>query len=74
MPLEHGTRDDHLGTLRRAKANKITSVWSGDLRRNAYLRESLNFGIEEGILKVEDYDYAEAQESGFNIIWLKSEF
>ena len=69
MQLLHGTQEDHLGTLRRAKENEIDYIWSGDVRRNPYLAENINFGIEEGIIQA-DYEELE-QESGWLITWLK---
>lgn len=74
MELIYGTRDEHLATLRRAKNNGLASVWSGDVRRNPYLRENLAFAESEGIVELESYDNAEAQESGWNITWLKTVF
>jgi hypothetical protein len=73
MNLTHGPREEHLATLRRAKAANLTSIWSGDLR-NPYLRENLNFAQTEGILSLEPYDNREAQESGFIITWLRDDF
>ena len=70
MTLEHGTRQEHIETLQRAKENEVSSIWSGDLR-NDYLRENLAFAEEEGIIKASPYDYADAQESGFDIEWLE---
>lgn len=74
IELIHGTREDHLATLRRALAGGVQSVWSGDLRRNAYLRENVAFAEAEGILTTKPYDDRDAQESGLTLTWLKSDF
>jgi hypothetical protein len=69
MILEHGTREDHLGTLERAREAGIDRVWTGDIRRNAYLRENLRFGQEEGIITVEMVEDYEGQQSDFLLTW-----
>jgi len=74
MELNHGTREEHPGTLRRAKANGVGSVWSGDPGRNAYLRENLAFAEEEGILSPEPYDDPVGQKSGLVFRWLREDF
>lgn len=68
MILEHGTREEHIGTLKRAKDHNVMSIWSGDIRRNAYLRENLAFAEDEGFVKLTPYELE--QESGWNIEWL----
>jgi hypothetical protein len=69
MNLVHGTAAEHIGTLLRACENNVTSVWSGSLRHNAYLRENLDYGVEAGLIKLKDYDHREAQESGYTITY-----
>jgi hypothetical protein len=65
--LRHGTIDEHLGTLKRAKEAGLSYVWSGDIRRNPYLAENLRFGEEFGILTTE---WVESdQESGWLVFW-----
>ena len=66
--FEHGTRDDHVATLRRAKDAGVRSIWSGDIRRNAYLRENLAFAEREGFVRLTEYE--SDQESGWDIEWL----
>jgi len=65
--------EEYRGTLRRAKDGGLTSIWSGDLR-NEYLRNALQFAVDQGIVELEPYDHKEAQESGFNVTWLKEDF
>ena len=66
-PLEHGTEVEHRATLERAKKNGLSYVWSGDVRRNAYLRENLRFGVASGIITTK---WVESdQESGWEIFW-----
>jgi hypothetical protein len=72
MTLEHGSREEHLATLQRAKAGGLRNVWSGDIRRNRYLSENLKFGEEEKIIDLEWYDNREDQESGYKVKWLKN--
>jgi hypothetical protein len=78
LKLEHGTREEHLGTLRRAfkglkeDGESYFYVWSGDIRRNPYLAENLDFGANEGIIDLEDVEYS--QESGWNVKFLKENF
>lgn len=67
--LEHGTREEHIATLKRSKAAELESIWSGDMR-NPYLRENLQFAEHEKIVKLTPYDSREAQESGWTIEWL----
>lgn len=71
MTLEHGTEEEHIGTLERAKQRGENSfyVWSGDLRRNAYLRENLNFGVDRGLIRLEEVDMS--QETGYDVFFLK---
>ena len=52
MKLEYGTKEEHLATAKRAKDNNVTSIWTGDLARNAYLRDNLSFIQEENIATV----------------------
>jgi len=71
MKLCHGSIKEHLGTLRRANSKGIDSVWSGDIRRNAYLYENLCFGEYYEIIDVNlKVDYKE-QYSSFKMTWLK---
>jgi hypothetical protein len=70
MELEHGTRQEHLETWQRAKARGVDSAWTGDARRNPYLRESLTFGEEEHIIKhLEIKTYWDQQHSDFVWEW-----
>lgn len=71
MELIYGTREEHIGTLRRAKENGVTSAWTGDIRRNVYLRENLAFAEEEGIIaKLQIEENYEGQYSDFVWEWL----
>jgi len=65
--LEYGTEEEHRATLNRAKEGELSYVWSGDIRRNAYLRENLRFGEEAGILTTKWIE--SDQESGWKISW-----
>lgn len=69
--LRHGTEEEHRATLKRAKENDISYVWSGDLR-NPYLLENLRFGQDVGLIEVEFVEYYEAQESGYRIKYLEA--
>lgn len=69
MDLKIGTRAEHLGTAKRAKENNVRSVWTGDVARNAYLRENLVFIEEEGLAEVTLEENYEAQESNYIIKW-----
>jgi hypothetical protein len=69
--LEQGTRREHLDTLIRANKGNLSYVWSGDIRRNPYLRENLQFALDEEIIEATFVEYYEAQESGWKIEWLK---
>jgi len=69
--LKYGTEYEHIETLKRAKNKNICSIWSGDISRNTYLQENLNFAEELGIIKL--IPYMESQESGWNIVWLKND-
>lgn len=71
MELKQGTRKEHLDTLIRAYKGGLTYVWSGDIRRNAYLRENLDFAVDEGIIDITFIEDYTAQESGWSIKWLK---
>lgn len=67
MELKHGTREEHLATLKRAKNGGLSYVWSGDIRRSPYLRENLQFAVEEGIITTE---WVESdQESGWLVVF-----
>lgn len=68
--FKHGTEQEHKNTLKRAKDNGVSYVWSGDLR-TPYFRENLHYGIAAGIIEVEAVNYYEAQESGYIITFLK---
>ena len=68
ISLQYGTREEHVATLRRAKNSGVRSIWSGDIRRNDYLRENLSFAEQEGFVKLTEYEYD--QESGWDIQWL----
>lgn len=68
--LRHGTEEEHLATLKRAKENGVSYVWSGNLR-NPYLLENLRFGQDAGLIEVEFMEYYEAQESGYRIKYLE---
>ena len=71
MNLTHGTEEEHIATLKRAHAAKLSSIWSGDLR-NRYLSENLDYAVEKGIIELEPYDSPSAQESGYTITWLRA--
>lgn len=68
MVLTFGSREEHIATLRRAKAAGVNSVWSGDIARNQYLQENLQLAEAEKILKLEPYTMH--QESGWKFEWL----
>lgn len=66
MTLQYGTEAEHRDVLERAKRDKLSYVWSGDLR-SAFLRENLNYGQFLGLLET---TYVEStQESGYQILW-----
>ena len=67
MVLKHGTEEEHRATLQRAKANGVEYIWSGDIRRNKYLAENFNFGIQEGIFEATEAE--DTQETGWWIKW-----
>ena len=69
MKLEYGTKEEHLATVKRAKDNNVTSIWTGDIARNAYLRENLSFIQEENIATVTLEENYTAQESNYIIKW-----
>lgn len=69
MALEYGTKEEHLATAKRAKDNNVTSIWTGDIARNAYLRENLSFIQEENIATVTLEENYTAQESNYIIKW-----
>lgn len=69
VALEMGSRKEHLETLVRANRNNVSYVWSGAIRLSSYLRENLQFAIDEGIIKATPTE--EAQESGWTIEWLR---
>lgn len=69
MKLEYGTKEEHLATANRAKDNNVTSIWTGDIARNAYLRENLSFIQEENIATVTLEENYTAQESNYIIKW-----
>lgn len=69
MKLEYGTYKEHKATAQRAKDNNLNSIWTGDLKRNPYLRENLSFIQEKGLAEVDlkvDYD---GQSSSYVIKW-----
>lgn len=66
--LEQGTREEHIATLRRARTAGVKTVWSGDVRRNPYLRENLKFAETERMVRLTPYE-AE-QETGWRLTWL----
>lgn len=70
MELQHGTEQEHLASLERAKQAGLSSIWSGDVRRNAYLRENMVFAEKRGIAKFTFYEDYYGQESGWNVEWL----
>ena len=67
---QYGTREEHIATLQRAKYNKLFYVWSGQLRSD-YLRENLNFAVENGFIKLTEYETK--QESGYHVEWMDKE-
>lgn len=67
--LKYGTEEEHRATLDRARENGVTYVWSGDIRRNPYLAENLQFGVDNKIITTTFVE--NDQESGWEITWLK---
>lgn len=65
---QEGTKEEHRATLRRAREAGVDYIWSGDIRRNPYLAENLQFGIDNKVLSAEWVE--RDQESGWNIVWL----
>lgn len=70
MKLVHGTREDHIATAERAKSNNIRSIWTGDIARNEYLQENLDFIQMEGLATVTFEDNVAAQQSNYIIHWM----
>jgi hypothetical protein len=68
MKLIHGTEQEHRDTLKRAKANGVEYIWSGDMRRNRYLTENFAFALENKIFEVTEAK--DSQETGWWIKWL----
>jgi hypothetical protein len=68
MKLIHGTEQEHRDTLKRAKANGVEYIWSGDMRGNRYLAENFNFALENKIF--EATEAKDSQETGWWIKWL----
>ncbi len=68
MKLIHGTEQEHRDTLKRAKANGVEYIWSGDMRRNRYLAENFDFALENKIF--EATEAKDSQETGWWIKWL----
>ena len=68
-PLKYGTKEEHLETLKQARKTRVDYVWSGDVRRNPYLAESLQFGVDNKIIEIQPDE--RDQESGWRIIWLQ---
>lgn len=66
--FHYGNEAEHRATLNRAKSAGIKYLWSGDVRRNAYLEENLRFAEEFGIIKTKWVE--SSQESGWEIEWL----
>lgn len=69
MNLQYGTTEEHLNTAKRAKANNITYVWSGDIRHNPYLAENLEFIQYKNLATVQFKENYDGQESGFILKW-----
>ena len=69
MNLVHGTKEEHLETIKKARENNISYVWSGHLRRSPYLLENLKFAMEIGAFNTTFVDSAINQESGFDVTW-----
>ena len=69
MNLTHGTLEEHLATIQRAKENDLTYIPSAILRRNLYLSENIEFIQERNLAIVEFVENYEEQESGYNIKW-----
>jgi len=60
--------EEYLGTIKRAKENDVSYIWSGDLLRNEYLRNCLAYGGSNNLLSL---TYVEMeQETGYNVRWL----
>jgi hypothetical protein len=70
METVHGTLDEHKATIVRAKAANPSglSVWTGDIRRNAYLRENLEVMRFLNVADIE-LDDSDDQQSNFVIRW-----
>ena len=67
--LERGTEAEHRATLDRARKAGVSYVWSGDVRRNPYLRENLQFGVDNKVIETQWVE--KDQESGWRIKWLQ---
>jgi hypothetical protein len=67
--LTHGTEEEHLGTITQAKANKVDSVWTGEIRRKRYLAENLAWAEAKGLISVKFRDDERAQMSFFDITY-----
>lgn len=70
--LKLGMLEDHLGTVRRGRAMGDCLVWSGDLRRNAYLRENLAFIEANRLAEIAEVVSYEDQCSYVKISWVES--
>lgn len=72
MKFVHGTEAEHKATVERTKRNnpgKSFSIWSGDIKRNAYLRENLQYMEERKIATNKLQDVGD-QESEIVITWI----
>ena len=69
MNLTHGTLEEHLATVQRAKDNDLTYIPSAILRRNPYLSENIEFIQEKDLATIEFVEDYEEQESGYIIKW-----
>ena len=59
---------DYDNTIKRAKENNVTYIWSGDLARNGYLRRCLNHAKEHNLVKLTMVEMD--QETGYDVEWL----
>jgi hypothetical protein len=66
--FKYGKEEDHHATLNRARKAKVSYIWSGHMKRNAYLLENFQFALLSGAFKAESIE--QEQESGFKITWL----
>ena len=69
MKLKYGTKEEHLGTIKRAKDSGANEIWTGTVARSNYFQENIQFIEEEDLGTVELVVNKEAQESKYVITW-----